>query len=179
MRHPVFNLLLGSILVLSLSACDSGSDDGDNGGNGDNHFQASITVSGDTEDSFSGFAAFAEDDDGNGGFLIFIYENEFSLTPTGKIVAISHDTASPGEGTFSIDDDEFSGTYASDLTNFTGTFVTSESGQLTISSASSDRLTGSFSFTGELVQSSSILGTATVSGTFSAELLTAGEIPEF
>ena len=179
MRRLLFNLFLGFALVFSLSACDSGGDDGgdDGNGNGNSPFQANITVSGVGVVSFSGFAAFAEDGDGNGGFLIFIFENEFSLTPTGRIVAIGHDTASPEEGTFAINDEEFYGTYASDLTNFTGTFVSSESGQLTISSVSSDRITGSFSFTGELVQSTQVQGAATVSGTFSAELLSPGDIP--
>jgi len=179
MRRLSFNLFLGFALVFSLSACDSGGDDGgdDGNGNGNNPFQANITISGDTVDSYSGFAAFAEDGDGNGGFLIFIFEGEFSLTPTGRILAVGHDTASPSEGTFPIDNEEFYGTYASDIANFTGTFVDGESGQVVISSVSSDEITGSFSFTGELVQGAQVQGEATVSGTFSAERLTPGEIP--
>lgn len=181
MRRLAFNLFIGCALVISLSSCDSGNgDDGDDGGNNNNNsFQASVTVSGDATDSFSGFAVFAEDGDGDGGFLIYIYQGQFSTIPTGRIVAFGHDTDSPAEGTFQIDDSDSYGTYASDLGNFAGTFVTGESGQVTISSLSSDRMSGSFTFTGELVQNSAIQGTATVSGTFTAERLSAGVIPTF
>jgi hypothetical protein len=179
MRRLLFNFLLGTVLVLSFSACDSGGNDGGDDGGENNVFTANITITGDVEDSFSGFAAFAEDGDGNGGFLIFIYQGEFSVVPNGRIVAVGHDTASPSEGSFSINDDEFYGTYASDLGSVSGTYISSDSGTLTISSSSSDRLSGSFSFTGELVQNTSVQGTATVSGTFTADHLAPGDIPSF
>ncbi|NNF03664.1 MAG: hypothetical protein HKN17_04275 [Rhodothermales bacterium] len=181
MWRLISNLCLAFILVTSFSACDSGNgDDGDDGGNGGNLFQANITISGDVQDSFSGFAAFAEDGDGDGGFIIFIYQGEFSVVPSGRIVAVGHDTASPGQGTFTINEEDYYGAYASDLSSVTtGTFISGDSGQLNITSSSSDRLSGSFSFTGEVVQNAAVQGTATVSGTFTAEQFSPGEIPGF
>ncbi len=168
--------LLLCLLTLSFTACDS-----DNGGDGDGNGggtigSANVTVSGAFSDSFSGNAAFGVGEDGN-GFSLALFEGSLTTggTTSGGLVAIGRTAGRPGEGMFPITASgsamDFGAGYASDFSNTTGgMFVGSATGTLTITASSSDRVAGSFTFTGEAASISGPLGEVTVSGTFSADL---------
>lgn len=170
-----FATLLLCFALLPLTACDSDSD-GDGDGNGGGTIgNASVTVSGAFSDSFTGNAAFGVDEDGS-GFSLALFEGSLTGgTTSGGLVAIGRTGSRPGEGTFQITASvaamDFAAGYASDFSNATGgTFVGSATGTLTITSSSSERVAGSFTFTGQAASISGPVGEVTVQGTFSADL---------
>ena len=167
--------LLLCFILLPLAACDSDSD-GDGDGNGGTIGSANVTVSGAFSDSFSGNAAFGVGEDGN-GFSLALFEGRLTTggTTSGGLVGIGRTAGRPGEGTFQITASgsamDFAGAYASDFSNASGgTFVGSATGALTITSSSSERVAGSFTFTGQAASTSGPVGEVTVQGTFSADL---------
>lgn len=165
--------LLLCFTLLPLTACDSDGD-GDGDGNGGGTIgNASVTVSGAFASSFSGNAVFGAD--GSSFSMAFFEGSVTAGVPTGEFAGLGRGGDRPGEGTFQIGGSAsatmFSGFYGSDASAPTsGTFVVPSSGTLTISSSSSDRVAGSFTFTGQaFTGAGGMLGTATVEGTFSAE----------
>ena len=187
MRRYSFHLFLSLLLALTFTSCDS-DDNGDGNGNGNGNGNggtvvgdADVNVSGALDSSFSGSAVFGVDED-NTSFSLALFEGGFvtGTTPTGELVAIGRDGGRPDVGTYDlgVTDNQvtFVGAYISSLSNPTGaTFVSSESGTLTITSSSSDRIAGSFSFMGQAISGTGTVGEATVSGTFDAEF--ASNIP--
>ncbi len=172
-----FRLLVTLFLLLPLAACDSNDGDGDgDGGGGGSIGSASITVSGGISSSFDGSAAFGVAEDGT-SFSIGIFEGALptSGNVTGELIGIGRNGDRPAVGTYAFNPTttgaDFVGAYISDVANPTsGSFVSSASGTLTITSSSSDRVAGSFSFSGQgLSGTGGPLGTVTVSGDFSAE----------
>ena len=157
-------------VVAFLTACG-----GDNGtGPGSGSFTA--TVSGDLNASLSGDAVF-----GVGlaigsvsGWSVWLLEGSFLADY--DLIRIDRDSdAAPGVGTFAITGggagpDDFSAEYEHGVeeggnTDITG--YTSVSGSLTVTSATADRIEGSFTFTGN---GPSPGQTVTVQGSFSARL---------
>lgn len=185
MRRYSFHLFLSLLLALTFTSCDS-DDNGDGDGNGNGNGgtvvgDADVNVSGALDSSFSGSAVFGVDED-NTSFSLALFEGGFvtGTTPTGELVAIGRDGGRPDEGTYDlgVTDNQvtFVGAYVSSLSDPTGaTFVSSESGTLTITSSSSDRVAGSFSFTGQAISGTGSVGEVTVSGTFDADF--ASNIP--
>lgn len=172
--------LLLCLLTLSFTACDSDSD-GDGGGNGGGGGgstigSASVTVSGAFTSSFSGNAAFGVNEDGSSFSLVLFEGNVTAGVPTGEFAGLGRSGDRPTEGVYQIGGSAsamvFSGAYGSDASAPTsGTFVVPSSGTLTITSSSGERVAGSFTFTGQaFTGTGGMLGTATVEGTFSAEL---------
>jgi len=176
MRHVSLRLFFGLLLALTFTACDSDGDDGDGNGNGNGSTigDAEVMVTGAISDSFSGSALFGVDDDGEGFGLALFEGNLVGGIPSGAIVSFGRQEGRPAEGIYSFGEDTgnmfFAGAYATDFSDITGaTFVASESGTITITSSSSDRVAGSFTFTGQAANISGELGEATVSGTFDAD----------
>ncbi|MEP0548731.1 MAG: hypothetical protein ABJF88_17480 [Rhodothermales bacterium] len=174
-----FRLLFTLLLVLPLAACDSDGDgdgDGDGNGNGTNIGSSSVTVSGGFSSSFDGSAVFGVAEDGS-SFSIGIFEGALPTSGNlnGELVAFGRNGDRPSPGTYSFDpsDMDFTAAYVSDFANTTsGTFLGSSSGTLTITSSSSDRVAGSFTFTGQAISGGGPVGAVTVAGTFSAEFAT-------
>jgi hypothetical protein len=171
-------LLFSLLLIFTFTACDSDGDDGDGNGNGNGNTvgDSEVMVSGAVTDSFSGGAIFGADDDGS-DFGLALFEGNLATggLPSGAFVAFAREEGLPPEGTYALGEEDgdmvISGGYASDFSGIIGaTIVASESGTITITSSSSDRIAGSFSFTGPAENSSGELGEATVSGTFDADL---------
>lgn len=175
MLRRISPLLLCLVFAFTFVACDSGDDDdGGNGGPG-SIGSSNVTVSGAFSDSFSGSAAFGVAEDGS-SFSLAIFEGGFPTTGAfgGAVIGIGRDGGRPGEGTYPLDASSsgFGAGYASDIGVTTGgTFVGNETGTLTITSSSSDRIVGSFTFTGPGSSLSGPLGDATVEGSFSAEFV--------
>lgn len=173
--------LFSLFLILSFAACDS-ADDGDGDGNGGGVLgDANVTIDGDVEGSLSGSAVFGMDAPNN-NFGIALFEGDFIATPTGEFVFIGYEGGRPGEGEYQISNDEsdsvFVGVYTSDASNPTGgTLISAQNGTLTITSSSSDRVVGSFTFTGPVFSGTGTQGTATVAGSFDAELVEESDFP--
>lgn len=173
----MLRLFVTLFLLLPLAACDSDGDgDGDGNGNGTNIGSSSVTISGGFSSSFDGSAVFGVADDGS-SFSIGIFEGALPTSGNlnGDLVAFGRngDRPSPGTYSFAPNDMDFAGGYVSDFANTTsGTFVAASSGTLTITSSSSDRVAGSFTFTGQAVSGGGPVGAVTVAGTFSAEFAT-------
>ena len=173
-----FRLLFTLLLVLPITACDSDGDgDGDGNGNGTNIGSSSITVSGGVSSSFDGSAVFGVAEDGS-SFSIGIFEGALPTAGNlnGELVAFGRSEGGrPATGTYSFSpsDMDFAGGYVSDFANTTsGTFVPASSGTLRITSSSSDRVAGSFTFSGQAISGGGPAGAVTVEGTFSAEFAT-------
>ena len=147
-----------ALLALALTACDSGGDNGDDNNQSPGSF--SIVVAGDADLEIEGFAFFGEAEDPDTGedvFIIYLSEsaNPSSAQATGAW--IGRNSGRPGTGTFTFVDGELDGEIPEDqfvlvMTVGAGsdesrTFV-SNSGELTITSSSSNRIEGSFDVTG-------------------------------
>lgn len=178
MKRFSLHALLSLFLALSFTACDSAEEDG-----GSVIGDADVTIRGDLEGSLSGSAVFGTDpDDPNDNFGIAIFEGELATTPTGEFIVMSYDGGRPGEGTYQISSTStesiFFGVYTTDASNPTGgSIVSATSGTLMITSSSSDRVAGSFTFTGPVFSGTGTQGTATVEGTFDAELVEESDFP--
>ncbi|MEP0548857.1 MAG: hypothetical protein ABJF88_18125 [Rhodothermales bacterium] len=175
-----FATLLLCFVLLPFAACDSNSDgDGNGNGNGNGGStigSSNVTVSGAFSDSFSGNAAFGVGEDGS-SFSLALFEGNLTAggTTSGGLVGIGRNEGRPGEGTFQITASgsamDFAAAYISDFSNTTGgMFVGSATGTLTITSSTSGRVAGSFTFTGQAASTSGPLGEVTVQGTFTADL---------
>jgi hypothetical protein len=183
MARISFRLLFTLLLVLPLAACDSDSDgdgDGDGGGNGPNIGSSTVTVTGDVQASYSGSAFFTVDpDDSDVDFGLALFEGAITTAGQGRFVAIGGEGSRPAVGSYPLDTGSsvYGGAYAdfTDQTNFRS--VVAESGTLTITSSSSDRIAGSISFTGSVVTQSGIGGTASVEATFNAEFVDPDNAP--
>lgn len=183
MKRFPFHLLLSLLLVLPFAACDSdGDDDGNGNGNGDIG-DADVTISGDVEGSFSGNAYFVDDSNEDVDFAIGLFSGSITTPNTGQIVVLGLDGDRPDEGTYEIgadeDDTTLSGVYLDYTDGATSaTLVIAQSGTLTISSSSSDRVVGTFTFTGQATSGGAgSLGTATVTGSFTAEFIEDVTVP--
>jgi hypothetical protein len=150
------SLAFACVLALTLVACDSNDDDGDDGDvTGDPIGSSSVNFSsGGT--GFNGSAIFATEADFDPqaeGFSIILFRVTSSDT---LLVGIGRGTSAvPGAGTYAladasgnVDADEFTGFYF-EFTASTSRFGASTGGSFTIDSQSSDRLTGSFDMQGE------------------------------
>ena len=178
-----FRLLLVLFLTLPIAACDSGSDDDDDGGGSGNIGSATVTVTGGIQDSYNGSAFFSVDpDDGDIDFVLAIFDGTITTAGTGRLIAIGGMSDRPAVGEYPLNTGTslYGGAYV-DLTSQTNfVSVPATSGTLTIASSSSDRITGSLSFSGMSVSQTGSGGTATVEATFDAQFVdpdTAPNIP--
>lgn len=168
-----FRLLFTLLLVLPIAACDSDGD-GDGNGNGGNIGSATVTVTGDVQDSYSGSAFFTVDpDDTDIDFGLALFDGAIATAGQGRFVAIGGEGDRPAAGTYPLNTGTsvYGGAYANftSQTNFRS--VVAESGTLTITTSSSTRLAGSISFTGSVVTQTGTSGTASVEATFDAEFV--------
>jgi hypothetical protein len=178
MRRYSFHLILSLLFALTFTSCDS-DEDGDGNGGG-TVGEGQVTVTGDIDRSFSGSAVFGAYPEG--GFEIALFEGSSAENPTGQFLTLGSDGGVPDEGTYDINDlgtgDTVFGVYQTDTSSSSGFIsVFAESGTLTITSSSSDRLVGSFSFEGSLFSENGTQGTARVEGTFNAIFVDVNDLP--
>lgn len=147
-----------AFLALALTACDSGGDNDDDDNNQPPGSFA-IVVTGDTDFELDGFAFFGEAEDPETGedvFVIYFSENANPSSTQGTWAFVGRNSARPGTGTFTFVngelDDEIPAEQFVLVMNVgsggagSSTFV-SDSGELTITSSSSNRVEGSFDVT--------------------------------
>ena len=161
-RAPL--VLLGSLFVLSITACDS--DDATPGEGDIGAGSAEATVSGDYDASFSGNASFMTATIGqNASFEITL----FNLS-SGQSVSVGGLGELPPPGTYPLRDfNQF--LLAADYFETGSPSVSvgdDGGGTLTITVSSSEQVAGSVSFSGEVVTGGSVTGTAAVVAEFSA-----------
>lgn len=177
-------LLFSLFLALTFAACDSDGD-GDSNGNGNGNSDignANVTISGDVSGSFSGSAIFGADAEDGTGFTIVLFDQTITTLATGQFVAMGTDGERPSPGQYDFEAASgvsFGGGYFSSDGSTTGTIVSAQSGTLTITSSSSDQVSGNFTFTGQAISNGGVAGTATVSGSFTAELINEFNVPDF
>ncbi len=187
-------LLLGLALTLSLTACDSSDDDDDNGGGpggGGNLGSYSATLGGDLSGSISGNAFFSvvEDEEVPGGrvFVLWLIDGPLSGTSaTGEYVSFVRYSDRPGTGAHPIgqdleDGDDTIAAYFNMQNQSAGVMFVSESGALTLTTSSSNRVAGSFTFTGTGFDMSNQQEpqqiTGSINGTFDAVYVNPGTVP--
>jgi len=154
-------LLLGLALTLSLTACDSSNDDDDDGGGGGgggNFGSYSATLGGDLSGSISGNAFFSvvtdEDLPGGKAFVLWLIDGTLSgTTTTGEYIYFARYSDRPGTGSHPIGQDvEEGGDVAVGYFNLqnqsAGVMLAGESGTLTLTTSSPDRVARPFTFTG-------------------------------
>ena len=146
-----------TLLAIALTACDSGGDNDDDNNQPPGSF--SIVVAGDMDLEMDGFAFFGEaehPDTGEDVFVIYFSESANPSNPQGRWAFVGRNSGRPGTGTFSFVNGELDGELPDDqfiLVMTVGsvgagssTFV-SDSGELSITSSSSNRVEGSFEVT--------------------------------
>jgi hypothetical protein len=184
MLRSSLTILLGAGLVL-LIGCDS-NDPGlpDSFGPG----QGGITVTGGVTSSFSGIAFWSVFDDGDGGpdFGLIILNGTFEdlENPQFEGVIVTGYAERPTSGTHQLFDftdgegDEYEAVYVRS-TSAAGTFVTSESGSMIITTSNAQRLEGTLSFTGTpFTFQGPLSSAATVTGGFNAQFIDESEFPD-
>jgi hypothetical protein len=152
-------LLLLAVLLLPLTACDSGGSNDEEADVEDG--QVRISISGEASGSFDGFAYFYEYTDPNSGETYFglVLTNTNTETPstTSEFITIVRESSRPGTGTYSFanaDDDLDADDLQSDLfvaivssattdQDVFGFYV-SDGGSLVIDQSSNDTVSGSF-----------------------------------
>ncbi|MEO1630931.1 MAG: hypothetical protein AAFU38_09150 [Bacteroidota bacterium] len=185
-----FKRFLPALLFACLVAvgCDSTDPDdpagggGNGGGNGNATGTVQVGNDSATDIAGSAYGVLASD----GEFGIIIFDGAYELFGTAQVSAytvLAQDSPSgiPARGTYSIgDSDGYLGGYAdidgNDFLN--ATFIDAESGTLTVTSSSSDRIVGTYQFTGELFRGQSTQGTTTVSGSFDAPIFREDDFPD-
>jgi hypothetical protein len=184
-------LFLSLLFAFTFTACDSDGDDDNGNGNGNGTVgDASVTVSGDLTDSFSGNAFFLVDENnGELDFALVLSSGAITSPNQGRFVALQREGDRPVPGTYTIDtDDGTEVTFNGGYLNFEESpgeisgalFVSADSGTLEITSSSADRVVGTFTFTGQVVDLSNPTDTsrtATVQGQFEAQLVEEGDVP--
>jgi hypothetical protein len=186
-------LFFSLLLAFTFAACDSADEDGNGDGNGNGNGgsligESNVTITGDIESSFSGSAIFINSDDNDGDFTIALFEGtldfegtfeQFTL-PIDRVVGFAYEGDRPAEGDYQISslptESIFEGVYIHE--SDPGSFALATSGTLTITSSSSDRLVGSFRFTGPVFTDTGTQDTATVEGTFDADLVEESDFTE-
>src|SRR5690606_9144513 len=136
------------------AACDSDGDDDDNGNGNGQIGNASVTVSGDIEATFSGGNAFffVDDEDDDLGFGIGLFSGAITNPTAGQSVGFGRDGGRPAPGTYAIDAEDAGVEFTGGYVNYEGTggdptgatVVVAQTGTLTITSSSNDRVVGSF-----------------------------------
>lgn len=186
-------LLLSTALVFSLAACDSNDDD-DNGGpgGGGNLGSYSATLGGDLSGSISGNAFFSvvDDEDVPGGraFVLVLFDGPVSEAGTsGRLLGFVRMGDRPGTGQYPIaaEDPETSNAVIASYLDFrneaAGVFFSGESGTFTVTTSSSNRVAGSFTFTGSGFDMSNPQDSqeinGSISGTFDAVYVNPDTVP--
>lgn len=166
--------------------CDSDStEDGDGGGGGGGGpapgpGEARVAISGAASGSFTGDAFFTTDFDDTGeGFAIVLFDGSVVTLSDFVVFGNLGDRPAPGEYDISLFNP---GGFFAYYFGFTSAEVSiglfAESGTLTITSSSSERVVGAFSFTGPATDGDGMeIGAVTVSGSFSAVFVEDGEVP--
>ncbi len=174
--------VLRLVLCAAIAGCGGGtgpSDDTEPTGS----FQA--TVSGDLALSFSGSAVFGvQTQQGQQAFAIGLIKGDAGSNDSELIVISRNNTSTPGPGTYTIvsgscttcTENDFACGFIHQVTSLDFGIYLSESGSLTLSSASSELLEGVFSFTATafLTGGSVTAENLTIEGTFIA---VPGDIP--
>lgn len=187
----LLRFVLAFCLALSLSACDSSDPNGPSAPSGPG--AGSITVSGAVSSSFSGSAFFTSivDEDDEFSF-VGIFKGDLMGAPQSpdnvELVLLGREGGLFGTGTYALTDSLESGSFIGEYVRIAGDSygaAFSESGSLTVASATSSRMDGSFSFTGPLLSElGASSGSVTVQGSFSAiyvdpDTLPGGVEPDF
>ncbi|MEM6782383.1 MAG: hypothetical protein AAF624_01425 [Bacteroidota bacterium] len=122
----------------------------------------------------------------NGEFGLIIFDGAYETFGTAEVAAytvIARESQSgiPDRGSYPISESSgFMGLYANlDASNFlNSTFINAEVGTLSITSSSSSRVVGTYTFSGELIQGQTTNGTTTVSGSFDAPIFEEDDFPD-
>jgi hypothetical protein len=163
-------LALLATLVLAACGGDNTGPDGDGNGDGNGATSSKVTVSGGVTATYEGTAGFAGAENTEDGTSFFaIAGGEEAEESTNAFMFVRDNSARPGTGDYVIgDSDENENVFGGIVT--TGDWlIGAESGTLKITSSSSDRIKGTFSFTGTAISAENTDGVeVTVTGTFDA-----------
>jgi hypothetical protein len=170
-----FTLALLATAVLFISGCDSSDGDGPT-----SLGLSSINVTGAYTDSFQGSAVFSVVPDGEGGtaFVLMLFNgnmnDEDSVT---KMASFARPGGRPGTGAFSIDFEDVTAFYASEINDEESVIFFGESGELTIISSTESLVKGEFTFVGAPFFGEEEDEDAIVAGTFEAARIHGGMLP--